>query len=293
LYIKYGQISSVFAYRIMLLICLLMTPIFGLAQDFEPPNTHWAFSAFIGTGWYKISDNRSVFVFRVPPRQVVRKSSFDELGKRKIGFEVHYPLTMGLNNVEDIGGVIKPDNFGTIAFTPGLELEIPVTSKWYLRPFAHVGWGKETDGGTSAWIYYGGVKSRYTPGNSKVDWSVLNAVYYAGYSPKKGVSDSLVSAMMGVEFRQAISWGEAWGDDLNLDWHVTYTRLVDRARFASPAQFGQSIDDQWELGLALRRSNKPLKIWFVDFEHVGLSFKSSSNGEFRAISVNLRSPFTK
>ncbi len=288
-----GQFSCFITFRNVVSALLLSLPICGLAQELEPPNTHWAFSAFIGTGWYRISDNRSVFVFRIPPRQVVRESSFDELGKRKIGIEIHYPVTLGLNNVSDVGGIIEPDNFGTISFTPGLELEIPVTEKWYLRPFAHAGWGKETDGGSSAWIYYGGLKSRYTPGNSKLDWSLLNAIYFAGYTPQKGVRDNLGSAMMGVEFRQPISWGEAWGDDLNLDWHVTYTRLIDEAKFVSPVQFSQSIDDQWELGLALRRSNKPLRIWFVDFEHVGLSFKSSSNGEFRAITVNLRSPFTK
>ena len=54
-----------------------------------------------------------------------------------------------------------------------------------------------------------------------------------------------------------------------------------------------SIRDQWELGLALGKGDKKLKIWFLRFEHVGLSFKTSSNGVYKAISVNMRSPFTK
>jgi hypothetical protein len=54
----------------------------GMAQAVlqvpQPPNTHWAFSAFFGTGWYDISDNRSVFIFRIPPRQTLQESSFEQ-----------------------------------------------------------------------------------------------------------------------------------------------------------------------------------------------------------------------
>jgi hypothetical protein len=54
----------------------------------------------------------------------------------------------------------------------------------------------------------------------------------------------------------------------------------------------ESIQDQWEIGLALAKEGKPIKIGFMSFEHIGLSYKRSSNGHYRAISFNLRSPFT-
>jgi hypothetical protein len=53
------------------------------------------------------------------------------------------------------------------------------------------------------------------------------------------------------------------------------------------------VRDQWELGIALGKDDKRMKFWFLRFEHIGLSFKTSSNGVYRAISVNMRSPFTK
>jgi hypothetical protein len=40
-----------------------------------PQTVHWALSSYFGTGWYQVGDNRSVFVFRIPPRWTVRRSA--------------------------------------------------------------------------------------------------------------------------------------------------------------------------------------------------------------------------
>ncbi|NNJ65054.1 MAG: hypothetical protein HKP16_05780, partial [Xanthomonadales bacterium] len=48
----------------------------------------------------------------------------------------------------------------------------------------------------------------------------------------------------------------------------------------------------WELGLALGRGSKGIKLWFLTFEHIGLAYRFSSDGRYRAITVNFRSPFT-
>src|SRR5210317_1464454 len=98
---------------------------------FEP--VHWAYSSFFGTGWYQIEDARSVFVVRVPIRQTLRKSSLTESGSRRLGVENRYPVAVGLHDIEDLGGIIENDNFATGSFTPGVELEIPINPRWYLR----------------------------------------------------------------------------------------------------------------------------------------------------------------
>jgi len=256
----------------------------------QPISTHWAFSAFFGSGWYQISENRTVFIVRIPPKQTLRHSSFIA-GKRIIGVELHYPLSIGLTNVDDFGGLIEPDNFATFSFTPGVELEVPVTEKWSLRPLVHAGWGKETNDSNSAWIYYAGIKSRYTPGNTRVDWSLLNSLYYSGYSPKHGQSEDLASVMLGAEIRQPLPWSDSAGNQLNLDAHFTYSKLLNQAEFFTPRRLSENIDDQWEIGLALRRSGKPLSLWFMKFEHVGLAYRWSSDGDYRAITLNFHSPF--
>lgn len=256
----------------------------------EVSSTHWAFSAFFGTGWYEISNSETVFIIRAPLSQAWRSSGFADQ-QRTLGIEFHYPLTFGLHNADSLDDFTDVDNFGSVAFTPGIEVEIPVNEKWYLRPVAHLGWGTETNGGESAWIYYGGIKSRYTPGGGKLDWSVLNALYRAGYSDESGDKGSITMAMAGAEFRHPLGGSLAGYDSLQLNWHLTYSWLFDEAEFGLRSGVSQTVDDQWELGIALAPRDRKVKLWFLSFDQLGLSFRSSSDGAYRAITINVSSPF--
>ena len=286
----------------VVLLMLLLFTVNGdvLAQDDgsqvrEDParQVHWAMGSFFGTGWYQVDENRTVYLLRiVPPRQTLRESSIDENGNRRLGIEFQYPFSLGLQKLDFLQDTIDSDNFATVSFTPGVQVEIPVTEKWYLRPYAHLGWGTELNSSESAWIYAGGIKSRYRLGNGKIKWSLLNAIHYAGYSPDFDNSGEYGSFMTGLEFNQPLKRFKLGGDDTLLNWHVTYNYLFDNLDFYVDENQIESINDTWELGLALGKGKKKLKIWFMSFEHVGLSFKQSSNGNYRAISLNTRSPFT-
>jgi len=256
----------------------------------NPNSMHWAFSAFFGTGWYEVSNSESVFILRAPMQQTWRTSSLVE-GQRSLGIEFHYPVTLGLHQFGSFNDFADVDNFGSVAFTPGIEVEIPVTEKWYLRPVVHVGWGKETNGGDSAWIYYWGIKSRFTPGKGSLDWSVLNALYYAGYHGESGDSGSLTMAMAGAEFRHPLQAGLGSYEELQLNWHLTYSWLFDKAEFSLRNGFSQTVNDQWELGFALAPRGRKFRIGFMSFEQLGLSFHTSSSGDYRAVSINVSSPF--
>lgn len=284
--------------RIPVLLAAILLPASlqaqAVAREPDPVRqVHWAMGAFFGTGWYQVDQNRSVFVFRVPPRQTVRRAGFGQDGKRIVGVEIQYPLSFGLHRFDDIPDVIDFENYGTVSFTPGVQLEIPVNLRWSLRPYAHVGAGHEVDSSEWAGIWYGGIKSRYLLGESeKLNWSLLNAVYYAGYKPEYRERGRYGSVMSGLEFSQPLGRLTLGGSPLRLNWHVTYNYLFDKLNFHVDDDRVESIRDQWEIGLALAREGKPIKIGFMTFEQVGLSYKRSSNGHYRAISFNLRSPFT-
>ena len=47
------------------------------------------------------------------------------------------------------------------------------------------------------------------------------------------------------------------------------------------------------IGLALALRDRPIRIWFLEFERMGLSYRFSSDGRFKAITVNVRSLFTR
>jgi hypothetical protein len=284
----------------MRLLSVLLLALFSgelVAQQLvgaEPEEqVHWAVAAFFGTGWYKVDENRSAFIFRIPPRQTVQEAGWHENGKRKLGIEIQYPVALGLHTLDDIPDFIEFDNYGTIAFTPGVQVEIPVNEKWSLRPYGHLGFGYEKESNEWAAIWYGGVKSRYKLGESeRLRWSLLNAVYYAGYKPEYKNRGRYASAMAGLEFNQPLRRFKLGGNPVWLNWHVTYNYLFDRLNFHVDEERVESIEDQWEVGVALGRGQRRVKIWFLSFEHVGLSYKWSSNGRYKAISLNLRSPFT-
>lgn len=263
-----------------------------LGEDFEP--IHWAYSSFFGTGWYSIEGARSVFVLQVPFRQTIRESSVSDSRKPKLGIEIRYPLTIGLHDVEDIGGIIDNDNFGTIAFAPGVELEIPINRRWYLRPFANIGYGRELEQGESAWVFYTGIKSRYVfPSKNKYEWSLLNGLYFGGYRPDEGRSDHLAVATIGLELRQPLSTAKLSGRPIDLHWNLMYTLLGRELHFNLPDGSVDPIRDHVELGIAASFRDGPYKLWFFDVHRLGLGYRFSSSGEFNAITLHMRSWFTK
>ena len=229
----------------------------------------------------------------MPPRQTVRKSSLDESGERRLGIEIKYPVTIGLHDIEDLEGIIADDNFGTVSFTPGIELEIPINQQWYLRPFAHIGWGKELEIGESAWIYYTGIKSRYTFPARKYEWSLLNSLYYAGYTPDNGRSDHLAVAQLGVELRQPLDKVTLGGKPVDLHWSLMYSFMGNELHFNLPDGSFDPIEDQLEVGLAMSFRGDPFEWWFFKVRRIGLGYRVSSSGQFTAITFSMRSWFTK
>lgn len=259
----------------------------------EPPKqVHWAVGAFFGTGWYRVDDNRSVYVLRIPPRQTLSRASLDEDGNRQLGIEIQYPVSLGLNKLDEIPDFVEFDNYSTISFTPGVQVEVPINRRWSLRPYAHLGYGWESETQEGAMIWYGGVKSRYLFSDSRYRWSLLNGLFFAGYKPEFEDRGQYASLMTGLEFNQPLQSFRLNDDPLYLNWHLTYDWFFDELSFHVDADNVESFRDQWELGLALGKRDRPIKIWFMSFEHIGLAYRWSSNANFNAITVNFRSPFT-
>jgi hypothetical protein len=252
---------------------------------------HWAVGAFFGTGWYRVDENRSVFILRIPPRQTVRKAALDEDGRRRLGVEIQYPLALGLSSLDDIPDFIDFENYTTISFTPGVQVEIPIDDKWSLRPYAHAGYGWETGSQEGALIWYGGIKSRYRLADGRNRWSLLNGLYYAGYKPEFADRGRYGSAMVGLEFSHPLRSLRLDDGPLYLNWHLTYDLFFDRLNFHVDKDRVESFRDQWELGVALGKRDTPIRILFMEFQQIGLGIRWSSSGNFNALTVNFRSPF--
>jgi len=276
---------------LLLLGAGLPAALFAEEAEVEPVN--WAYSSVFGTGWYTVDDNQSLFALSLPVRQTLRKTSITETGERSIGLEIDWAVSVGFYQIDDLPGLIDPDNFGSAVFTPGIILEIPITQRWYLRPYANLGWGSKLGSSDSAWIYYTGIKSRYTLPTASGNWALINSIDYAGYTPSVGPSNDLAVLQAGIEYRQPLQKISKKGEPIDLHWTLAYSYLGDELTFGLPDGSIDAVDDQIEAAVAYGYRNRPIKIWFMEFDNIGLGYRFSSNGIFKGISLNLGSWFVR
>jgi len=67
-----------------LMVTAVLFPSLLSAQDSSVESVHWAYSAFLGSDWYELDNNRQVYVLRIPPRWYFRDSSIDDFGQPKL-----------------------------------------------------------------------------------------------------------------------------------------------------------------------------------------------------------------
>jgi hypothetical protein len=225
----------------------------------------------------------------------MREASFSADGERTIGIEFRFPITGGLDNfsTDDIPGSIDLDNVASLSVTPGIDITIPITERWWLRPFAAVGWGTALDGGDSAWTYWAGINSRYTFQKGNLNWALVNSIAYVGNSPSNANSDDFWPLMAGLEFDYPLGNRQLDNEQLYLSWHGMYTTFEDDLDPTIGGISNEPITDQWEFGVSIRKKKEPIKIWFLKFDRLGLGYRFSSSGDLKGITFIFRSVFER
>jgi hypothetical protein len=261
------------------------------SQDLIEPTIHWAYASYFGTGWYQINEHRSAFILRTAPRWNYGEAGFDEEGKRKIAYTFRVPITLGLSDLdfENIPGIVDPDNVASLSVNFGVDADIPVTDRFSIRPNADVGYGTLLGESNTAWTYRAEVRSRYTFESGKLDWALLGALGYVGYTPNEGPSDDFNYVSIAAEFGYPVGWPRLENDQTMLYWHAGYTEFIDLVRFKTGVEDLDSIDNSWQFGIALGRRSEPVRLWFLKFDRLGLSYQYSDSGELRGISIRFRS----
>ena len=263
------------------------------AQESEASSVPWAYGAYFGTGWYRVAGDRDIYVIRYTPRWEYREAGFTEDGTREIGIEFRFPITFGLDNFsyDDLVGSADLDNLSSLSVTPGIDITIPITEQWFLRPFAAVGWGSAFNKGESVLTYWGGVKSRYSFQHGKLDWALLNSVTYVGHKPSNGPSDDFWPLMVALDFDYPLGQHKLGGEQVLLSWHAMYTTFEDDLEQLIDDNQSVPITDQWEFGASIRKDDNPIKIWWLSFDRLGLAYRFSTSGDFKGISFVFRSIF--
>lgn len=262
-------------------------------QDPVPASVHWAYSAYFGTGWYRVADDRDVFIIRMTPRWTLSDTSIAPDGDRTNGVYAKLPILVGLDRFEfdDPLGAVEVDNLSYFSVNPGIDIEFPVNDTWTLRPYASIGYGRALDGSESAWSYWGGVKSRLAFRAGKLNWRLLNQLGFVGYTPNDGPSDTIWPLMAALEFDHPMGRYADGNDALLAHWYFAYTFFGDDLDFVGDPTVNRRAPDQWEIGAAIGKRHAPIRIWFLSFDRMGLAYRASRDGQLKGVAFVFRSMF--
>lgn len=273
-------------------IFFLLLPLSAHGQESEAEAIHWAYSTWFGTGWYRIGDTRDAFAVRYAPRRLISEQSI-EGGARRYGLELRVPFTIGLEHfpLDDIAGSVDPENFASLSVTPAVNVQIPLTEHWTLRPFAALGWGTVLNGDESAWTWWTGVRARYRSSAGGLNWSWLCSAGVVGHSPNDDPSSNFRPVMTGLEFDYPFGARELQGERLFVNWRVAYTWFADEMELFGPDRSREEIRDQWEVGFGINKQETPIELWRFGFDRITLVYRFSSDGELQGVGLAFRSLF--
>jgi hypothetical protein len=138
--------------------------------------TNYSFAVWIGSGIYKVKGADKRFaVVRAPIAYTLRDAQYDKAAFRdKLGFRLLLPALVAIEDETE-----TDFTFGTAAFVPGLEVQIPVNQYWTLKPFGQFGAGKDTAGGDLQYIYGGGARSLVSFPWKKFKFGIGNSIILA------------------------------------------------------------------------------------------------------------------
>lgn len=258
---------------------------------------HWAYAPYFGTGRYD-SESEEILALSVKPGWQWRDSSLSEDGRRRLGFRIRVPLSIAVHGFDsdDLISNVDLENISTISAVPGLEIDIPMSERWRLKPMIYAGWGGEINGDESAWIYWAGLMSELAFEHGKIEWHMINGLTGLGFSARGEPSESVFPLLTGFEFRRPLEGHLLGGDRVYLDWHVAYTHYFEDVDFVATREFGGNsvtISNDIELGLAFSKGDRPITLWRLSFDRIGLAYRFDTQGDFSGISLVTKSLFER
>ena len=256
-----------------------------------PPEIHWAYSAFFGSGYYQFGDSPGVTILRADLRQEIREPSLED-DRRKPGITLRLPVTVGhqgeLNSPDDLAAA----SLDTLSFVPGVEFTLPLGERWTIKPFTNVGYGWASGGAESASIYRAGAASRYTFDARRFRWSIISSLTLIGFSDSGHHSQQSVPLTLALEATVPLKTHRINEQPVHLHWHVLHTHYLGKLEFLE--DLGGSflgLDREWEFGAAFGKDGERLRLWKLSWDRVGLGLRVDSNGDLAGVRLNFRSVF--
>ena len=248
-----------------------------IAQTDDTDPFHWAYAAALGSGVYRLGDGSESQTYRANFSRSLRDAQDDSAGIRLL-----FPVVFGVENTDDDARPLDrgADGIEHAGFLPGVELEHLAGRRRTLRTRAQLGYAKEIDGTEqSARTAAVGFRSRAAFDEAPGSPTLISGVLWTGFDSSTGDRRSLLRLTAGVEFDvRAAHWrvrdkSMRWRPHVLKDW---YFRPPPALAFGDDD--AELLDDEWQIGVAAAREDG-FKIWFVEFDAVGVAYRFSDNSE--------------
>lgn len=257
----------------------------GGAQATEEDGiAHYAYSVFAGTGRYKI-DDRTIFAIRLPLFWDLIEADHET---RRLGYRFLLPVAVGITNFEDVDEFpdIAIDSLQTLSVVPGVEVVVPATTKWQVKPFAQLGYGFDLKSDSNTFIWGAGVRTRTSIGADS-NWLVGGEFLHAGEHPNRGAPETSFSRWgIGAEYRWPTDW-QPYGH--RVSWHARLLQwyFTDAVNFNPPTE-KTTVSRSTELGVSFS-IDPPISILGYSFTQGGIGYQAA-NG-YEAITLFTTFPF--
>ena len=247
---------------------------------------NYSFGIWLGSGVYSINDaDKKLAVLRVPAGYTLRPMQDDKPALiDRIGFRLLLPAVVSYESETD-----TDFSFGSIAFVPGLEVQIPINKYWALKPFAQFGVGKDTAGGTTQYIYGGGFRSLISIPWQKFVFGIGNSLVLA--EDRDTTSNDTIGFSMfnaGLDIRHPTNF-TIFDRQLDISGFFIVNYFQNEVDILSDDGNTSKINTLYDVGLTFG-VNEPVDIWLVSFDRVGIDYRWGDEG-FKGIGFNLGFPF--
>jgi hypothetical protein len=267
-----------------------------LAAQAQADGYHWAYASYFGTGRYTLDGHTETVVLSAMPAWTWREPSLDPTGQRTIGYRFRVPISVGATEFDSIDGIgeLDLDSINSISVVPGVEIEMPISARFSLKPLAYLGFGAEPGGGDQAEIFRFGVRSRIQFQLDDTAMDIVNGLERIGYSGESA-SDAINLVQLAFDFSRPLVNSKINGATVAISWHVMYTSYLDslgldlRAASLRPSD----VDGEWELGVAFGKQSGDLSFWRLKFERVGLAYRFAADGDFSGVGLVFKSLFDR
>jgi len=247
---------------------------------------NYSFAVWLGSGVYKVkSVDKRLAVLRVPFAYTLREAQYDKAAfLDKLGFRLLLPALVAVEEETD-----SDFTFGSAAFVPGLEVQIPINKYWTLKPFGQFGAGKDTAGGDLQYIYGGGARSLVSFPWKKFNFGIGNSIILAednDSASNETSGFSMLEAGLDVSHPIGLSF-----QNRALDAGVFFVarRFFNRVDFLEDGGETERVNRIYTIGMTLG-ARESVSIWKLEFDRVGIDYTWGDSG-LRGIGFNLGFPF--